>query len=107
MSRKKYCRILGVPLDASDDAIRKAYRKLALKYHPDRNDGPEAEERFKEIREAYAVLSGKEDPPRTPDSRPGTRDSGHRTPATGHRTWAESVSKVWAEMDSAHNNMYR
>ena len=104
MSRKKYCRILGVPLDASDDAIRKAYHKLALKYHPDRNDGPEAEERFKEIREAYAVLSGKEDPPRIPRPRPRT---GNRTPATAYRTWADEVGRVWAEMGSAHNNMYR
>lgn len=55
---KDYYRILGVPLNASDDTIKKAYRKLAMKYHPDRNPGKEkaANERFKEINEAYGIL---------------------------------------------------
>ncbi|MDQ6886384.1 MAG: molecular chaperone DnaJ [Gemmatimonadota bacterium] len=49
--------VLGVPRDASDDDIKKAYRKLAMQYHPDRNDGAkEAEEQFKAITEAYDVL---------------------------------------------------
>jgi len=51
-----YYDILGVPRDADEDRIKKAYRKLAMKYHPDRNDDPEAEERFKEVTEAYEVL---------------------------------------------------
>jgi molecular chaperone DnaJ len=49
--------VLGVPKDADVKAIRDAFRKLALKYHPDRNREPGAEERFKEIAAAYAVLS--------------------------------------------------
>lgn len=58
MARRDYYEILGVERDADAEAIKKAYRKLALKYHPDRNPGdPEAEERFKEAAEAYAVLS--------------------------------------------------
>src|SRR6478672_6291790 len=49
--------VLGVERTASDDEIKKAYRKLAMTYHPDRNNGSkEAEERFKEITEAYDVL---------------------------------------------------
>ena len=49
--------VLGVERTASDDDIKKAYRKLAMTYHPDRNNGAkEAEERFKEITEAYDVL---------------------------------------------------
>ena len=49
--------VLGVTRTASDDDIKKAYRKLAMTYHPDRNNGSkEAEERFKEITEAYDVL---------------------------------------------------
>merc|ERR1712107_98064 len=54
---KDYYTILGVSRGASDDEIKKAYRKLALKYHPDKNQSPGAEERFKEICEAYDVLS--------------------------------------------------
>ncbi len=49
--------MLGVPRDADEKAVKDAFRKLALKYHPDRNKEPGAEERFKEIAEAYAVLS--------------------------------------------------
>src|SRR6266581_2492659 len=49
--------VLGVPRSAPDDEIKKAYRKLAMTYHPDRNNGSkDAEERFKEITEAYDVL---------------------------------------------------
>lgn len=54
---KDYYRVLGVARRASDDEIKKAYRKLALKYHPDKNQTPGAEEKFKEIGEAYDVLS--------------------------------------------------
>jgi molecular chaperone DnaJ len=57
LSRRDYYDVLGVPRDASKDDIKGAYRKLALQYHPDRNKSPEAEEKFKEISEAYAVLS--------------------------------------------------
>lgn len=55
---REYYQILGVPRSASDDAIKKAYRKLAMQYHPDRNRGREkwANEKFKEINEAYGVL---------------------------------------------------
>lgn len=56
---KDFYKILGVAKTATDDEIKKAYRKLALKYHPDKNKSPEAEERFKEVAEAYEVLSDK------------------------------------------------
>jgi curved DNA-binding protein len=61
MPEKDYYKVLGVEKKASDEAIKKVYRKLAMKYHPDRNKGDKkAEEKFKEISEAYAVLSDKE-----------------------------------------------
>ncbi|CAG0882548.1 unnamed protein product [Darwinula stevensoni] len=56
---KDYYKILGIAKNASEDEIKKSYRKLALKYHPDKNKAPGAEERFKEIAEAYEVLSDK------------------------------------------------
>jgi curved DNA-binding protein len=61
MKNTDYYKILGVAKDASTEEIKKAYRKLALKYHPDRNQGnKESEEKFKEANEAYAVLSDPE-----------------------------------------------
>lgn len=58
MAKEDYYELLGVPRNASDDEIKKSFRRLAMKYHPDRNkDNPEAEEKFKKIKEAYEVLS--------------------------------------------------
>ena len=56
---RDYYAILGLGKGASDDDIKKAYRKFALKYHPDKNKSPGAEEKFKEVAEAYEVLSDK------------------------------------------------
>ena len=58
MSQKDFYKILGVPKTATEKEIKKAYRKLAVQYHPDKNPGnKEAEEKFKECAEAYDVLS--------------------------------------------------
>jgi len=75
MSQRDYYEILGVAKDASEDEIKKAYRKLALKYHPDHNPGDaEAEQKFKEAAEAYDVLRNPER--RSNYDRFGTPDPG-------------------------------
>src|ERR1700753_3482538 len=56
MARDLY-QVLGVAKDADEDAIKKAFRKLAMKYHPDKNPGKANEQRFKEVNQAHEVLS--------------------------------------------------
>ena len=91
MVKEDYYKILGVSRDATEEEIKKAYRRLALKYHPDRNQGSkEAEEKFKEICEAYEVLS---DPPK----RKNYDLFGHRGGAEGFGgfgDWTFSTSGV-------------
>jgi len=63
MAKRDFYEVLGVPKNAGEDEIKKAYRKLAMKYHPDRNQGEagkEAEAKFKEVKEAYEMLSDAE-----------------------------------------------
>jgi hypothetical protein len=100
-----YHKVLGVSRKASADEIRKAYRRLALLFHPDRNKDKGAEARFKEINQAYAILSGKE---KEPDARPAPRQRGRGPAMTPHESWAYEVSRIWQEMEEEkHNNMYR
>eukprot|EP00616_Rhizochromulina_sp_CCMP1243_P019678 CAMPEP_0118973774 /NCGR_PEP_ID=MMETSP1173-20130426/10903_1 /TAXON_ID=1034831 /ORGANISM="Rhizochromulina marina cf, Strain CCMP1243" /LENGTH=128 /DNA_ID=CAMNT_0006923467 /DNA_START=91 /DNA_END=474 /DNA_ORIENTATION=- len=60
VSSDDYYKVLGVSRTADEKQLKKAYRKLALKYHPDKNPSPEAEEAFKKVSEAYDVLSDKD-----------------------------------------------
>jgi molecular chaperone DnaJ len=58
MAKRDYYEVLGVNKDCAEDELKKAYRRLAMKWHPDRNpDNPKAEEHFKEAKEAYEILS--------------------------------------------------
>src|SRR5436853_713448 len=58
MAKRDYYEVLGLNRDASEEDIKKAYRRLAMKWHPDRNpDNPKSEENFKEAKEAYEVLA--------------------------------------------------
>jgi len=113
MSQKKdYRKILGVTEDATDEQIKKAYRRLALRFHPDKNKNPKAAEKFKDVREAYAVLSGKEQPPRTQDTRPETRFwAGHttRSPVPYELgEWNFRIHRVWDNLENQKsNNAYR
>ena len=60
MAKRDYYEVLGIDRNATDEKIKRAFRKLAFKYHPDRNREDGAEEKFKEINEAYEVLSDPE-----------------------------------------------
>lgn len=93
-----YHAVLGVSKDADEKEIKKAYRRLALKYHPDRNKSPRAVKRFREISEAYAVLTGKERPP-----------ARRRRPRMSEdEAWLFRVVNVWEDIENeTHNNMYR
>jgi hypothetical protein len=63
MSLKRYYDILGLPLTATNTEVRKQYRKLAMRLHPDKNPSPEAKERFIRITDAYEILTGKKESP--------------------------------------------
>ena len=81
MAKKDYYEVLGLPKGASKEEIKKTYRKLAVKFHPDKNpNNPEAEEKFKEISEAYTIL-GDEDKRRNYDQ--GGYDMGGGFPGGG------------------------
>nr|XP_046234434.1 dnaJ homolog subfamily B member 9-like [Scatophagus argus] len=83
LAKRDYYDILGVTRDATERQIKKAFHKLALKYHPDRNKGPDAEAKFREIAEAYETLSD--------DKRRREYDQfGHGpSPGDGHRGGGE------------------
>ena len=57
MAKRDYYEVLGVQHNASDGELKKAYRRLAMKHHPDRNPGEAEAEQFKEAKEAYEILS--------------------------------------------------
>lgn len=101
--KKDYHEVLGIRKNATQEEIRKAYRVLALKYHPDRNKNSDAEEKFKQINEAYRVLSGKERaimPSRTPRHNYRNQNAVY--------SWEAHVFNIWKDITSEKtNNAYR
>ena len=94
MGQKDYYSVMGLKKDASEKDIKMAYRRLARKYHPDLNKEPDAEEKFKELGEAYEVL--KDSDKRKMYDQYGGRDSGHQQSGpSGH-----AYSQAWT--DASH-----
>src|ERR1700749_3280113 len=90
LSYTDYYEILGVSRDADQDAIRRAYRKLARQYHPDLNSDEDAEDRFKQLGEAYEVLSD-----------PDKREQYDRLGTNWRETERESPDESFADFFSA------
>src|ERR1700754_965126 len=103
MAKRDYYETLGVNKDAPDEDVKKAYRKLAMKWHPDRNpDNPKAEEHFKEAKEAYEMLSD-------PQKRAAYDQYGHagvdpsmgRAGAEGFGGFAEAFGDIFGDIFGA------
>ena len=105
MSKRDYYDILGVAKDASEEDIKKAYRKLAMKYHPDRNvddDKVAAEIKFKELQEAYECLSDSNK--RDAYSRYGHQSADHsNTRSYTHSTHNVDINEIFSGMFNGHN----
>merc|ERR1711892_691354 len=102
---KDYYKVLGVSKGASDDEIKKSYRKLAMKYHPDKNSSPGAEEKFKEIGEAYDVLS---DPQKNKSliimAKMGSRVAWEKKAVGEYQTLEETIATVITETHEQHSH---
>ena len=96
--KRDYYEVLGLKKGATEDEIKKAFRKMAMKYHPDRNpDDKEAEEKFKEVNEAYTILSDP-DKKRLVESAMGCTDESFDDIMNDwNAKWAEALENYSAE----------
>ncbi len=100
MAKRDYYEILGVPKNAGLDEIKKTYRKLALKYHPDRNPGDKAaEEKFKEATEAYEILSD--------SKKRATYDQFGHSGLGGGFDWTQDFSRVRTDFGDIFGDLFR
>ena len=103
--KRDYYEVLGVSKSASDDEIKKAYRTLAKKYHPDANkDDKTAEAKFKEINEAYSVLSDKEKKAKYDQYGHAGVDPNFRAPEAGFR---DSAVRAWTLTSANIRKLFR
>jgi len=105
MPKSKYYKILGLPVGASEQEVRKSYRQLAMKYHPDRNSSPNAEEMFIRLTEAYEILIGKRTPRGTPGSTPrkSKKESHEERMKTARKRYTEQIIREHLENERYFN----
>lgn len=109
LATKDYYDILGVPKDASERQIKKAFHKLALKYHPDRNNNPNAEARFREIAEAYETLSDKtkrREYDQLSTSDPFFSEESERR-SSGHQHYTSNFDDIFKDFDFYNQHRHR
>ncbi len=100
MEKRDYYQVLGVAKTATADEIKAAYRKLAMKYHPDRNpDNKEAEEKFKEAAEAYEVLSN-------PEKRKQYDQFGHQGPMGGFGGQGMNMDDIFSNFEDIFGDIF-
>ena len=95
-------KVLGVSPNASSGDIKKAFRKLALKYHPDKNKTKEAEERFKEINDSYRVLSNPSEKAKYDSLRPYSAFSGMGPPYSTSKEYSSYLSLIHISEPTRH-----
>ncbi|MGX7582689.1 DnaJ domain-containing protein [Candidatus Vidania fulgoroideorum] len=103
----KYYKILGVNENASLQEVKSAYRKLAMKYHPDRNNAPGATEKFKEIKHAYEVITNKVSPESDSHSHSDFESGTYTASDYGFSGGFDDIFKTFFNTDAAHETRYR
>ncbi|XP_041851876.1 dnaJ homolog subfamily B member 9a [Melanotaenia boesemani] len=109
LAKKDYYDILGVPKGASERQIKKAFHKLAMKYHPDKNKSPDAEMRFREIAEAYEILSDetrRREYDQFGDTTHFTGETQGRHRAGAHQTFSFNFDDMFKDFDMYSQNRH-